>query len=163
MFLFSSPFLLLLHPCWFTSPKSFPDSGLEMEGIPGKQRHRAAGSHQEQKRPEPPFLLHCWPLGASLGSLRCQLGAGDTRGQTRCEDSVAPVLLLERVIDLCLLMHPPYQLPLVNSPFLEFFNFCLFTHRLQTLPRQAGEILVLCKGQREPVALQGVEEGLGEG
>ena len=31
------------------------------------------------------------------------------------------------------------------------------------LPRQAGEILALCKGQREPVVLQAVEEGLDEG
>lgn len=61
-------------------------------------------------------------------------------------------------------------------PQLPLFN-CLLTHlfwnllssvtsstglRL-TLPRQIGEILVVCKGQREPVAMQGVEEGLGEG
>ena len=131
-----------------------------MEGIPGKQRHRAAGRHQAQKRPEPPFLLHCWSLGAS----RAPSGASMVLGTPEAKpgDSVAPLLLLETVIDLCLPMrHPPT--PPLQLTFLEPFNFCLLIHWLLTLPRQAGEILVLCKGQREPAALHGVEEGLGEG
>lgn len=113
-----------------------------MEGVPGKQRHRAAGSHQVQKRPELPFLLPCWPPGASLGFLRCQLGTGNTRGQTRCQDSVAPLFLLETVVNLCLPMSHPPHCP--NSPS----STHLFWNLLASVSSSTGFRLYLDRQER---------------
>ena len=63
--------------------------------------------------------------------------------------------------------HAPPPPPPPNSPTSTHLFWKLLASVSSStgfrLPRQAGEILALCKGQREPVVLQAVEEGLDEG
>lgn len=142
-----SPPLLLLHPQRFGPPKSTPILRARWARNGGNPREAEAQSSWGRLR-------------ASRGSCRCQHGAGNTRGQTKCQDLAAP---LGRVLDLC---PPPAFSPSSAVSSLTFWGISqlLAVHPLASgslYLDKKGNFVGGCKGQRGPMVLQGTKGAWG--